>query len=169
MARTRWTNAQPKWRLSKPMNGVQLITLHHDAIDSRGLTSERDSIDRLNSIRNSHLQRGSEWLDIGYHYIVDPSGRVWQGRPISIEGAHVAKTNDHNLGIMCMGNFDQHSPTRAQIEALDAFVASQMKLYRVPLSRVYTHQELKSTACPGRNLQRYLVASRGRGGRIATA
>ncbi len=169
LPRTAWTSAQPKWRVSKPMNGVQRITIHHDAINSSGMRSERESITRLNSIRNSHLQRGSEWVDIGYHYIIDPSGRVWQGRPVSIEGAHVSKTNEHNLGVMLMGNFEQQSPTREQIETLDGFVASQMRLYRVPVSRVYTHQELKGTACPGRNLQGYMMATRRSSGRLANA
>jgi hypothetical protein len=37
-----------------------------------------------------------------------------------------------------------------------------MNRYRVPLKNVFTHQEWPSaaTACPGMNLQRYMVAVR---------
>lgn len=172
--RSAWTNAQPNWSVSKPMNGVTRITVHHDAMNSVGLVSQTGAARRLAGIRADHTGRrdpstGNHWVDIGYHYIIDPSGRVWQGRPVSIEGAHVANTNDHNLGVMMMGNFDEQQPTPAALDALAAFVASQMRLYRVPRSRVYTHQELKPTACPGRNLQRFMIAARTPSGRLANA
>lgn len=169
IARSNWTNTQPKWRASRPMNGVQRITVHHDAINASGLWRQGDVAKRLNQIRNSHLQRGSEWIDIGYHYIVDPAGRVWQGRPISIEGAHVRATNEHNLGICCMGNFEEHRPTSEQLAAVDQFAASQMRRYGVPISRVYTHRELKPTECPGENMQRYMISTRSRVGRMSRA
>ena len=85
---------------------------------------------------------------------------------MSIEGAHVSETNDHNLGVMCMGNFDVHYPTDAQVSTLETFVAEQMMRYRVPVSRVYTHRELKTTECPGDNLQRHMVQARRAGGRL---
>jgi len=165
--RSAWTNAQPKMSKSLPMNGVQRITIHHDAINSSGLVRQADVARRLESIRRAHLARGSEWVDIGYHYIIDPEGRIWQGRPISIEGAHVAKTNPHNLGVMLMGNFDEHRPSQQALATLDAFVTDQMRRFRVPINRVYTHKELRETACPGVHLQRYMVATRSGSGRMA--
>jgi len=169
ISRSAWTDGQPRWNLSKPMNGVQRITVHHDAVNSQGLTAYAAVARRLSGIRQSHMARGREWVDIGYHYIIDPTGRVWAGRPVSIEGAHVAATNPHNLGIMVMGNFDEHRPTTEALAALDSFVADQMRRHRLSVGRVYTHQELKPTACPGRNLQRYMLATRARSGRLARA
>lgn len=167
IGRSAWTREQPKWNLSKRMNGVQRITVHHDAleIDGRG---QSWAINRLNKIRRSHLQRGSTWVDIGYHYIIDPDGRVWEGRPINIEGAHVASTNDHNVGVMCMGNFERDRPTQAQLYSLDMMLAELMRRYRVPVSRVATHQELKPTECPGNNLQSYMRQTRSNRGRLAS-
>lgn len=172
--RSAWTNAQPNMRVAKPMNGVSRITIHHDAMNSVGVTSESAAARRLAGIRADHTSRkdpstGANWVDIGYHYIIDPAGRVWQGRPVSIEGAHVAKTNDHNLGIMVMGNFDEQSVTREAMSTLSSFVAAQMRQYRVGVSRVYTHQELKATACPGRNLQRLMQSLRSSSGPLARA
>lgn len=166
IARTNWTREQPRWKLSRPMNGVGLITVHHDALNASGMRGYGSSVQRLNSVRRSHLDRGPTWVDIGYHYIIDPEGRVWEGRPVSIEGAHVANTNDHNLGIMCMGNFNEHRPTQAQLNTLDSFVAAQMRAYRVPMARVYTHQEIGKSECPGRNLQNYMNQTRGSAGRL---
>lgn len=167
MPRSAWTNGQPRWNVSKPLNGVRRITIHHDALNTEGGRGTAFAIQRLNSIRGSHMSRGREWVDIGYHYIIDPDGRVWEGRPVSIEGAHVKANNEHNLGIMVMGNFDQQRPTSAQLETLDGFVAAQARFYRVPPSRIFTHQEIMSTACPGRNLQGYMQQTRSRSGRMA--
>ncbi len=165
--RSRWATQPPKWSMSKPLNGVSRITVHHDAFTSVGLTRERDVASRIESIRRAHRQRGSEWVDIGYHYVIDPAGRVWEGRPISIEGAHVSKTNEHNLGVCVLGNFDEQRPTSDALSTLDSFVAYQARQYRVSVRNIYTHQELKPTACPGRNLQRYMVETRSGRGRMA--
>jgi hypothetical protein len=165
--RSAWTSAQPKWSISLPLRNVTHITVHHDALNSVGISSQDEVARRLVSIRRSHMSRGSEWVDIGYHYIIDPAGRVWEGRPVRIEGAHVAKKNPQNLGVMVMGNFEEHRPTDAAIASLDAFLTDQMRVYRVPVNRIYTHRELADTACPGRNLQKYMVSTRSSNGRLA--
>lgn len=167
IARGNWTRQSVIRSLSNPMNGVNRITVHHDAIPSQGLRTRSDAVARLNQVRQSHLREN--WADIGYHYVIDPQGRVWEGRPLQFQGAHVKDQNENNIGVMCMGNFDQHRPTNDQINALDGFVASLMRRHRISPQRVYTHQELMPTRCPGRNLQSYMLATRSRGGRLANA
>lgn len=169
LPRTRWTRAGVA-RPSEinPMRGVRRITIHHDGMDSFTTTDESASRRRLEQIRRSHVE-GRKWADIGYHYIIDPAGRIWEGRGVQFQGAHVKDNNENNLGIMCMGNYDNQSPTNAMRSALDRFVASQMRQYRVPMNEVRTHQERMATACPGRNLQAYIRASRSSGGGMTLA
>ena len=57
-------------------------------------------------------------IDIGYHYIIDYDGYVYEGRPIDVEGCHVKGKNKGNIGIVLVGNFDVENPTREQIDAL---------------------------------------------------
>lgn len=155
----RMTRAKPYYR----------ITLHHDGMDTFTSTDKAAAAQRLESIRNAHLNRpGEPFGDIGYHYIIDPAGRIWQGRPLEWQGAHVAKTNEGNLGICCLGNFMQQRSSQAQLMALDKFVVAQMERYRVTPGNVFTHRELGQTACPGDNLQPYIADSR-RSGAIASA
>jgi hypothetical protein len=137
------------------MNGVSRITVHHSAVDNSGLRNFSDTARMIEGIRAGHVARG--WADIGYHYVIDPSGRVWEGRSVLRQGAHVQDNNEHNLGIMMLGNFEYQAPTPQALHAVDHFVASQMARFNVPLRRVYTHQELRRTACPGRNFQRYMM------------
>ena len=167
MSRTTWAGGNPIPSRMDHMQPVQRITVHHDGMPPVDIRSRSDAATRIELIRKGHLARG--WGDIGYHYVVDPMGQVWEGRPLSWQGAHVKAQNEGNLGVLVMGNFEVQRPTSAQLAALDAFVGSQMSAYRLPVTRVFTHRELASTACPGRNLQAHMVASRARGGVLASA
>ncbi|MBC7772798.1 MAG: N-acetylmuramoyl-L-alanine amidase [Pyrinomonadaceae bacterium] len=166
IARSQWTRSGvARLKEINDMNGIRRITIHHSAINSRDLRTLASVARELDGIRAGHVGRG--WADIGYHYIIDPSGKVWQGRSTQYQGAHVEKNNEHNLGIMLLGNFNQQSPSPQAIATLNGFVSAQMRQYRIPVSRVYTHKELKSTECPGASLQRYMMQARARGGSLA--
>jgi hypothetical protein len=165
--RREWTDAGPIMSLANPMNGVRRITVHHDGMSVFTSRSRTDAAERLELIRRAHV--GQRWADIGYHYIVDPAGRVWEGRPAHLQGAHVRFNNEHNLGVMVLGNFEDSRPAPEALEALDALVGVLMRRHAVPLDQVWTHRELAPTACPGRNLQSYMLATRSGSGRLARA
>ena len=169
MARSSWTRsgiAKPKECFD--MNGVSRITVHHDGMAPVALRGQTDAARRIESIRASHVNaRG--FADIGYHYVIDPTGRVWEGRPVSRQGAHVKDQNEHNIGVLVLGNFDVQRPTPQTLASLDQFLGVLMRRYNVPLSRVYTHREIGQSACPGVNLQQYMVQTRRSGGRLASA
>lgn len=163
--RTAWTRERPDVGNTNPMNGIQAITVHHDGMPPEIIRTQAEAASRLELIRNSHVQsRG--WADIGYHLIVDPQGRIWQGRPMNLQGAHVKDCNPHNLGVLMMGNFEEQHPTREALATLDQLLAQQAMVNRVPFSAIRTHQEWASTACPGRHLQAYMVATRSGNGRL---
>jgi hypothetical protein len=165
--RREWTSAGMILSLANPMRGIQRITVHHSALASGHLRTKADTARMLESIRRIHLQQ--EWADIGYHYIIDPAGRIWEGRPVQYQGAHVKLNNEHNLGVMLLGNFEDERPSAAALTALDEFIADRMRALRIPVSRIYTHQELSPTACPGRHLQGYMVSTRSGSGRMSRA
>ncbi len=168
ISRAAWTRAVPKTWDTNPMGGIKRITIHHDGMTPFTSTSRAAAAQRLENIRRAHVSSNG-WADVGYHFVVDPGGRVWEARPVALQGAHVKYNNEHNLGVMVMGNYDRQSPTNAASTMLDEFVGSMMRKYRVPVSRVYTHQELRPTACPGRSLQRVMESTRSRGGVLARA
>ncbi len=147
------------------MNGIRRITVHHDGMPPVHLTSTQQVASRIEQIRQAHVM-GRGWADLGYHYVIDPSGRVWEGRSTRWQGAHVKDQNENNLGILVMGNFDQQSPTPGALATLDKFLASQMQKYNISMGAVRTHQERAPTACPGRALQGYMVRTRISGGQL---
>jgi hypothetical protein len=165
LARTSWAKGNPIPARMNRMTTPTKITIHHDGMSPFTGTSRSSVAARIELIRTSHLKRdgGNRWGDIGYHFVVDRAGRVWQARPVSYQGAHVKNHNEGNIGVLCLGNFEEQSPTRNQVRRLEALIVQLRSQYRVPISKVYTHRELGSTACPGRNLQNQVQASRSAG------
>lgn len=159
LSRRQWTDAQPLQNHINPMRGVRQITVHHEGWIPVHFTDTASTVERLRTIQRVHVEdRG--WADIGYHFVIDRAGRVWQARDVRYQGAHVRNHNEHNVGVMVLGNFEKQQPSSAQLQQLVVTLRSLMNQYRVPLNRVYTHQELNPTACPGRFLQPRLVSIR---------
>ncbi len=165
IGRARWARGTPVPILMDRMLPVRRITVHHDGMTAFTSTSESAAAERIEAIRRAH--RGHNWGDIGYHYLIDPAGRVWEGRPLSWQGAHVKDQNEGNIGVCVMGNYERQEPNPAQLGAVERFVADLMRRHRVGVDRVYTHRELAATACPGRTLQPRLVSMRGPRGALA--
>ncbi len=163
--RADWASTAPIPRRMDKMLPVRRLTVHHDGMPPVDLRSPGEVAARIDLIRRAHQNRG--WGDIGYHYIVDPFGTVWEGRPLSWQGAHVAGNNEGNLGVMVLGNFQQQHPTSAQLDTLDRFVAAQVSGRHMNVSNVYTHQEFAPTECPGRSLQAHMTRTRKPSGRLA--
>lgn len=159
--RSAWAKDRPVPTLADPLRRITRITIHHEGSTVYTSTRMDDTLRRLESIRQAHRQLG--WADIGYHYAIDPAGRVYEGRSLQLQGAHVKNNNEENLGVVLLGNFEQQAPTPQALSALERFVAQQMARYRVGVSRVYTHRELRPTLCPGRNLQGKVLSMRSGG------
>ena len=144
------------------MRGVNRITIHHEGTpDAVYFSDPRTTAKRLESIRRGHRGRG--WSDIGYHYVVDRAGRVWEGRPLKYQGAHVKDQNEHNIGVMVLGNFNKQYPTDVQLTTLRSTVQYLRRRYHVSQGAIFTHQELNATSCPGRQLQPRVSTMRGAG------
>jgi N-acetylmuramoyl-L-alanine amidase len=123
------------------------VVVHHTVYPTlpRAATKKQESA-RLRGIQRQHQAQG--WIDIGYHLIIFPSGRVYRGRPLKTVGAHVESHNTGRVGIAFDGNFQTSTPTRAAIDTLVWLVRHRV-LRRM---RVVGHRDFGGTACPGDNL-----------------
>lgn len=164
ISRSDWAKGNPIPANMNRMQPVKRITIHHDGMTPFTSTSRSSSAARLEQIRRAHLSRGPQkWGDIGYHFAIDPAGRVWECRPLQWQGAHVKNQNPGNLGILVMGNYDEQRLTIVQQEAVKTFVSKSMRTWNVSPRNLHTHQELAATACPGRSLQAFMVTARSNG------
>jgi hypothetical protein len=160
--RSAWARGGPNLQTIDPMNGVRLITFHHSG-DPKPFTETgyAETAQHLEYVREYHRSRNFQ--DIGYHFAIDRAGRIWQLRSLAYQGQHVRNNNEHNIGIVVLGNFDLQSVTQAQKDRIRTFGALVRKQYNLPLARVYTHKEIVSTECPGDNMQPYMVQVRRQG------
>ena len=151
--RTDW-GASPTRSNHDRMTTIRRVTIHHSAQLSDA-TTERAVAREIRAIQKSH-QQGRNWADIGYHYIIDRGGRVWEGRPIDVQGAHAGnpQLNRGNVGIVLLGNFNLQVVNSDQKHSLRTLLYYLMGRYGVTESGIETHRELKSTECPGADLQR---------------
>ncbi|MGN6366701.1 MAG: peptidoglycan recognition protein family protein [Phycisphaerae bacterium] len=157
--RSMWARGGPDLSRVDPMNGVKLITFHHSG-DPKPFWENGfgETAQHLEYVREYHRSRNFQ--DIGYHFAIDRMGRVWQLRSLKYQGQHVRYNNEHNVGVVVLGNFDMQPMTQAQKDKVRIFGALLRKQYALPIPRVYTHQELVSTECPGHGMQPYMVAIR---------
>ncbi|MBL8899410.1 MAG: N-acetylmuramoyl-L-alanine amidase [Planctomycetes bacterium] len=172
LPRSSWRAAAPRDDQS-PMSAVRRITIHHSAMEPTSAPLE-EAAKQIRSIQNGHFQRG--YADIGYHYLIDSQGRIWEGRDKRFQGAHAGNTdaNERNLGICLLGNFVSVAPTPAQERALRTLVDAERGRYRVSKDQIFGHGEVRkyftgqSTECPGERLMSVVRDLRGgRAGNLA--
>lgn len=161
--RTMWAKSGPDLSDVRPMLPVKYITVHHEGWEPFTATGFDETAARIERVRVGHRNaKDGGYADIGYHFVIDREGRVWEARSLRYQGAHVKYHNEGNIGIMCLGNFEVQSPTKKQLAALTGQVKAMQDRYNVPVSRVKTHQEWKDaqTLCPGRSMQNWVDKNR---------
>jgi hypothetical protein len=138
-------------RLTRASGPWNRITIHHSAKDSKemGTPTRGNVADTIHDIQSFHM-RGRSWGDIGYHFLVDPTGRVWQGRPLDYQGAHAQGANNvANIGICLIGDFNHERPDPRALDALERLVDALCERHQIPRNRIYGHRRFAATECPG--------------------
>lgn len=125
------------------------VTLHHS--DGRRTTTLADSEAEARFIQDFHVH-GRGWIDIAYHFLVDASGDILEGRPEGVLGAHTLGNNEGNIGIVLLGTYHppvNDVPTKAQLEAVAALGRYLVKRYGIDPDSLKGHRDYKQTDCPG--------------------
>lgn len=146
-SRAEWGAAAPRGSYSRN-TAVQTQVLHHTAGPlPPASNSVAEDAAHMRWLQNLHFANG--WTDIGYHRVVMPSGRIFEGRPSWAIGAHVLNHNTATVGVSCAGNYETATPTPALIDGAVRALAGLPG----PHTRLVGHHQLGQTACPGRNLK----------------
>ena len=125
------------------------ITIHHTA--GHYPEDYEDAVSEVQFIQDYH-QNAKGWIDIGYHFLIDPLGDIFEGRPVLVVGAHVAGKNTNNVGISIMGNY--HPPvnnevTQKSIDSIITLIKYLKDKFKIPKNEIYGHRDLGATDCPG--------------------
>jgi len=167
-------------------DGVKKIILHHTAttikdINNDGVINQQDYREAVRAIYSYHA-RSRRWGDLGYNYIIDPDGTIWEGRyggEGSI-GGHAHRDlackkfgksgigfNAGTIGIAVLGTYEEEDITPQAKESLTSLIARKSwefefepagKSYFVDgqYANVLGHRDVDCTTCPGEKLHAYL-------------
>ncbi len=146
----------------------------HHTVNANGYT-RRQVPSLMRGIYAYHTQsRG--WSDVGYNFIVDRFGRIWEGRYGGVDrpvvGAHTLGYNEYSFAMSALGNFDTARPSAALVDAYGRLMAWKLSLHGIDAASgrqwvgkkyfrsINGHRDAGQTACPGRYLYAKLPAIR---------
>lgn len=141
-------------------SSVSVIIVHHTALPVA--SEKRSGTERMRALYQYHASTLG-WGDIGYHYVIDESGVIYEGKAggMRVVGGHTFCNNVGSIGIALMGNFENEQPSQKQIASFQWLAAHLASEYRIDLHRSVTfhgkafsapiirHRDVLSTACPG--------------------
>lgn len=105
---------------------VEVVFLHHTDHSNR-YDCRQDVPGMLRSMQEHHIH-DMGWNDLGYNFVVDRCGNIYEGRAGGVEravrGAHAKGFNARSMGIAALGHYGagQKVPPR-MLEAIAAVVA----------------------------------------------
>jgi methionine-rich copper-binding protein CopC len=117
---------------------LRFALVHHTAGNNNYTRGQSAAIVR--GIEIYHV-KGNGWNDIGYNFLVDKYGQVFEGRYGGVDrpviGAHAEGFNTGSVGVSLIGDFTTRSITPAATTALEQLLAWRLDLAHIdPLSSV---------------------------------
>lgn len=136
------------------------IVIHHTATNGS-----------IQNIQADHMD-GRSLQDIAYHFFISRDGKIYEGRSLTLMGAHAGSlNNDHyscmgkmksahinrdydfkSIGIVLSGNLELRAPDDAQYQALKSLVSHLAEKYKISLIGGHEHYREDGTDCPGAKL-----------------
>lgn len=147
--RADWGARSPRSRYTTTWAKRTEFVVHY----SEGPTSQTPR-----QIQNFHMDdAGHRWPDIGYNFLVDTKGRIYEGRGWLVVGAHAKNHNTSGIGVCFIGrNGDATEAAKASIRAL--YDEACKKAGRTLLKRGHGQLSGNSTDCPGSQLLAWVKA-----------
>jgi len=164
-------------------DSVHFAIVHHTAGSNSYTKAQSASIVR--AIELYHVQ-GNGWNDIGYNFLVDKYGQIFEGRyggmTRPVIGAHSEGFNTGSVGVAVIGDYSSTSITPAARAALVSLLAWRLDLEHVDpassvvrvsagnpryaagkavtLRTISAHRDVYPTSCPGQSLYGQLPSIR---------
>ncbi|MFJ7420204.1 peptidoglycan recognition protein [Streptomyces uncialis] len=168
---------------------VKAAFVHHSATGNNYRCSQSPSV--IRGIYRYHV-RSSGWRDLGYNFLIDKCGTVYEGRAGGVTkavlGAHTLGFNAKTMGIAVLGSYGRTKVSSAAVKAIAKLTAWKLGLYganprgktyltsgggnlyrkgkKVRLHVISGHRDGFNTACPGARLYSKLGTARSTSARL---
>ena len=145
ISRSEWGARAPRARNTVTWSQRTEFIVHY----SEGPTDQT-----VRSIQDFHMN-GRGWADIGYNFLVDVDGRIYEGRGWLVVGAHAPDHNTSGIGVCMIGrNGDATAAAKRSIRWLyDAAVRHAGRRLAM-----LGHRDVYATSCPGNELHAWVRA-----------
>jgi uncharacterized protein with LGFP repeats len=162
--RAAWSANESLRRVAPEYGQVKLGFIHHTVSSNTYTAAQVPAM--IRGMYAYHVQTLG-WNDIGYNFLIDRFGRIWEGRfggmARAVVGAQTLHYNTVSTGVSAIGNFDIAQPPQAMINAFKRIFAWKLSLAGIPAKgtvvangkssqRISGHRDGFATACPGRFL-----------------
>lgn len=167
-SRSSW-GANERYRTWPPKYATtRKIIIHHTA-------TSNDPPDPTAAVRAIYYYHAVTlaWGDIGYNFLIDAAGRVYEGRygGPNVIGAHALQFNSGSIGVALLGNFVAANPAGAAQRSLSNLILAKAVEHGinpkgsgvfqgVNLPNVVGHRDVINTSCPGDRLYATIPALR---------
>ncbi len=146
-------------RSSAATSTVSHLIVHHEF----GSNTSSDWAARVRSVQNFHIN-GNGWSDIGYNFLIDPNGVIYEGRAggDNAVGAHFCGRNRNTMGVCMLGDYSSITPTTATQTALKNILAWKADKENInplgssfhyavnrSLTHIAGHRDAGCSVCPG--------------------
>ncbi|MCU1676266.1 MAG: hypothetical protein JWM93_1024 [Frankiales bacterium] len=155
--------------------------VHHTAGTNSYTAAQSASIVRATQ---AYHMKSRKWCDIGYNFLVDKYGQIFEGRRGGIDravrAAHSGNgpVNTYTMGVSMMGNYDEVKPPAALKDSMVKLIGWRLgtnylrakgtySLGGKTLNMIAGHRDVVSTGCPGRYGYAWLSESGGLRDRVA--
>jgi hypothetical protein len=171
--RDSWQAREPS---VEPSYGEVSMAFVHHTVSSNDYAAA-DVPAMLRAIQSFHMDANG-WNDMGYNFLVDRFGTIWEGRAGGVEAAvSAAQTEGFNsvsTGVAVIGTFSNAPPSQASLDAVVRLLAWKLPHHGVDpagtatviskgnarypegssatFANVSGHRDGKSTDCPGQAL-----------------
>jgi hypothetical protein len=174
ISRSEWGGDGVPPRTGPSYGQVQLGFVHH-TVNANEYGPE-DSAAIVLGIARYHIEHNG-WNDIGYNFLVDQFGQIFEGRAggidLAIVGAQAQGFNSVSTGVACIGTFTAVAPPEAALDAIARLLGWKLSVHGVPVDgqvtvtsaggesnrypagtpvtfqRVSGHRDGNATSCPG--------------------
>jgi hypothetical protein len=174
ITRSEWGGDSVTPRSGPAYGQVQIAFVHH-TVNANDYGPE-DSAAIVLGIARYHRDYNG-WNDIGYNFLVDQYGQIFEGRAGGIDqaivGAQAQGFNSVSTGVACIGTFMTVAPPVAALDAIAHVVGWKLSLHGIPVDgtvtvtsaggetnrypagtpvtfqRVSGHRDGNATSCPG--------------------
>ena len=192
ITRSEWGGDSVPPRSQPGFGSVQVAFVHH-TVTANAYAPEDSGAIVLGIARYHRDSNG--WNDVGYNFLVDKYGQVFEGRAGGIDapvvGAQAQGYNSVSTGVACLGTFTEVAQSEAGMDALARLIGWKLTLHGVPVQgqvtvtsaggasnryrsgtpvtfeRISGHRDGDATSCPGDVLYGQLADLRVRAARHA--